>query len=443
MSTSKLVKLPNSQMFELHIFKNEKNIRNKKGIIWKNHKDLIEPNKIVYTNKEKRLIRDLLYNPIPTDYRPDYWLIITGAKQEIVNNPGYYAKLKKLAKISPNFPYAKSITLDLHRTFPSMEYFKKEENLNKLNNILLAFTLRNSISIGYCQGFNFIVAQILLVMEDEEKTFWIFTKIVEDFLPFDFYLKFSGVRIDMNIVQSMIKKQLPFIAKNEGLSLCMNNLISRCFISLYSETVKIDVLRNIWDIFFMYGNIILFRTFKFVAYLLCDEKYQNPKYTIEKIHEEILDKLQKITDTDLLNYFLIQDNLINDSYVNENRKRKKIKVYEQNVNFKESIAGNNHNTKIECDLRTPYCVYNNEINDIEKFNEVKIFRINNNTKCYENYFNKKINIENNNEKEIDKKTPKDNDSKNEINDLGDNSVDLDDLDKVLVERHKHVCNDIK
>ena len=98
------------------------------------------------------------------------------------------------------------------------------------------------------------------------KTFWVFTRIVEDFLPFDFYLKISGVRIDMSIVQSMISKKLPFISKNKAY-LCTNNLISRCFISLYSETVKIDILRNIWDIFFIYGDVVLFRTFKFISYL--------------------------------------------------------------------------------------------------------------------------------------------------------------------------------
>ena len=243
----------------------------------------------------------------------------------------------------------------------------------------------------------------------------------------------------MTIVQSMITKQLPYIAKNDGLNICMNNLISRCFISLYSEALKIDVLRNIWDIFFMYGHIILFRTFQFVTLLLCDKKYENPKFTIEKIHQEILDKLQKITDTDLLNYFLIQDNLINDSYVNENRKRQKDQVYKQNINFKESIAGNT-NSKMECDLRTPYCVYNNEINNIEKFNEVKIFRIKNNTKCYENYFTEKIKEENKDKKIIEQKD----NSKNETMDLDDNNdVDLDDLDKILIERHKHVCTDQK
>ena len=256
-------------------------------------------------------------------------------------------------------------------------------------------------------------------MEDEEQTFWVFTKIVEDFLPFDFYLKFSGVRIDMSIVQSMISKKLPFISKNEGLNLCINNLISRCFISLYSETVKIDILRNIWDIFFIYGDVILFRTFKFISYLLCDKKYENEKYTIERIHEEILDKLQKISDIDLLNYFLITDNLINDSYVKENRKRKKLKIYEQNVNYKESIAGEG---SMECDLRTLYCVYNNEINDIEKYNEVKVFTIKNNTKNYENYFSDIIK----NEKRIDDEGDKD----NNMNNMNENN-DLDDSKKLV------------
>ena len=422
--------------FELLMYKAEKTKRMKQGILWKNHKELISSEKIVYNNKDKKLIKELLFNPMPSEFRAKYWLIISGAKQELLNNRGYYDKLKKLVKIAPNFPYSKTISLDLRRTFPSIEYFKKEENLEKLRNILLTFSLRNSVSIGYCQGFNFIVAQILLVLEDEEQTFWVFTKILEDFLPLDFYLKFSGVRIDMSLAQSIISKKLDFINKNEGLTLCINNLISRCFISLYSETLEIDVLRNIWDTFFIYGDLILFRTFKFIAYLLCDKKYEHPRYTIEKIHEEILNKLQKIKDTDLLNYFLITDHLINDSYIKENRKRKKMKVYEQNVNFKENIAGKD---KKECDIRTPYCIYNNEINDIDKYNEFKIFKIKKNTKYYENYFKEKF--FNKDKKQLYNEEEKSNNINNinNFNNNIENDVNLNDFDNILLERHKHVC----
>ena len=428
--------------FEILMFEDEKNRRLKQKITWKNHKELIDEKKLYYNDKEKKLIRDLLYNPIPQEFRLQYWLIISGAKQEIVNNPGYYDKLKKLVKISPNFPYIKSITLDLHRTFPSMEFFKEKKNLDKLCNILSCFSLRNSISIGYCQGFNFIVGQILLVTNEEEngeeQAFWIFTKIVEDFLPFDFYLKFSGVRIDMAIVHSMLVKKLDYIDKNEGLHLCINNLITRCFISLYSEVVGVNILRNIWDAFFVYGDLILFRTFKFVAYLLCEKKFKN--YSIEEIHEEIINKLQKINDTSLLNYFLLYDHLINVSYVKASRKRKKNEVYKQNISFKESISGDG---KMECDFRTPYCVYNTEINDIDKYNEFKIFRIKENTEYHKNYF--KDIFENELETEDEEKENNDNNNgnDNEIKTTNDNDkekdITLDVFDDLLLERHKHVC----
>ena len=277
-------------MLEVLIMKEEKKKRIKKKITWISHKELINEKKLLYNNKEKELIRELLFNPIPPQFRLEYWLIISGAKQEILDNPGYYDKLKNLVKISPNFPYKKSISLDLHRTFPSMEFFKLEKNKEKLNNILSSFALRNSVSIGYVKGLNFVAAQILLITQEEEQAFWIFTKMIEDFLPFDFYLNFSGVKIDTEVSNSFLIKRLGYIDKNEGLKLCLNNLTTRCFISLYSEMVNGHILRNIWDIFFVYGDKVLFETIKFIAYLLFEIKFID--YSIEEIQKEIIDKLK-------------------------------------------------------------------------------------------------------------------------------------------------------
>ena len=438
-SKNKQKKLNTLGELETAIYKGEKNKRYNKGILWKNHKELISPKKYVYNKNDKILIKNLFYNQMPPDFRAQYWIIVSGAKQEILNNQGYYSKLKKLVKIIPNFPYTKTISLDLRRTFPNIEYYKNEENLEKLNNILMAFSLRNSLSIGYCQGFNFIVAQILLVVNDEEKAFWIFTKIVEDFLPLDFYLKFSGVRIDMEVVQSMVLQKLDYIKENEGLNLCINNLISRCFISLYSEIFESEILRNIWDIFFIYGDLILFRTFTYIMYISCDKKYANKKYSIEKIHEEILDKIHQIKDTDLLNYFLLIDHKINESFIKENRRRKKNKIYIQNEKFNESFGDIITN---KCDKRTPYCLSNNEINNLDKFNEYKIFRIKKNTKNYQNYFTdifmseekEKTKIQNNDNNKINFIEENNN---NKIN--NENDITLDDLDEILIERQKHMC----
>ena len=44
--------------------------------------------------------------------------------------------------------------------------FQKEENIQKLHRILLSYSKRNAL-VGYCQGFNFIVATILKEIPDE------------------------------------------------------------------------------------------------------------------------------------------------------------------------------------------------------------------------------------------------------------------------------------
>jgi hypothetical protein len=56
--------------------------------------------------------------------------------------------------------------MDLWRTFPDDPFFKNENNIKKLKNVLLAYSRRN-LSIGYCQGFNFIVGRLLKIYQNE------------------------------------------------------------------------------------------------------------------------------------------------------------------------------------------------------------------------------------------------------------------------------------
>ena len=416
--------------YELLIAGNERNKRKKK-YSWENEEYKYLKERLYYTQKDKDVIKQLLYNFIPNKDRGEYWFIITGAKLEYENNKDYYQQLNNLIEKYPNLPFSKTISLDMNRTFPNKPYFKNNtKNLKKLSNILQAFALRNCASIGYCQGFNYIAAQILLVLDDqnekkeemdkkdekeiEEKAFWIFTKIIEDYVPYNFYLKFTGVRIDIEVVHSILVKKLKFIDKNEELKLCINNLVSRCFISLYSEIVEDDFLRIIWDAFFIYGDVILFRAFVYIANVLCEKKFS--KYNIESVHEELTKKLHKISKPDLLNYFLLIDPFVTERLVREYRKTKQKKIIEQNNQFKETFDVN-----LKCDINTPFCLYNNC--DISHYSEYKIFRFKNNTKKYDNYFLDKfsnININSDGKNKII--------NKDEIN-----------FDNVLVERMKHCC----
>lgn len=84
----------------------------------------------------------------------------------MLNFPNYYHNiLNNYPDYIPSI-FEQAIEKDLNRTFPEEEFFQKKENIDKLRNILLAFSRRNS-SIGYNQGFNFIVGRILEVIEDE------------------------------------------------------------------------------------------------------------------------------------------------------------------------------------------------------------------------------------------------------------------------------------
>ena len=84
----------------------------------------------------------------------------------MINNPCYYNHIiNSFPEYIPS-PYEIQIGLDIRRTFPEDPFFKCDRNLEKLKRILLAYSRRN-ISIGYCQGFNFIVGKLLKVIENE------------------------------------------------------------------------------------------------------------------------------------------------------------------------------------------------------------------------------------------------------------------------------------
>lgn len=93
-------------------------------------------------------------------------MVSTLAKKELINNPEYYKNLTKRFPVEIVSPFEEIIKLDLHRTFPNDEFFKDERNIIKLKNILLAYSRRN-VTLGYCQGFNFIVGRIMKVIENE------------------------------------------------------------------------------------------------------------------------------------------------------------------------------------------------------------------------------------------------------------------------------------
>ena len=418
-------------MIEEKIYLNELSKRQAKKLEWNYHlKELFSDDIITYSPNQINLIKDLLFSHLPSAYRAKFWFISSGAKREMLNNPGYYESILNNFPNGTQSPAEKILLLDINRTFPYLDFFKKEDNKKKLTRILTAFIRRNA-TIGYSQGFNFIVGKLLMVVEDEEKVFWIFTQIIETYLPGDFFLLFTGVRKDMKIIEKIIKKRLTFFDNN--IQLCMSNLISKCFISLFSQLIPEKILYVIWDAFFIYGEIILYRAFIWIAFLHYDKSLIN--HDIEEINKIVIEKMNNPKDNNnySLFYFLYLDNSVTNTIIKQWRKK-----IEETAK-KETMHNWEINNTIKCDRNMPFCLHNNEENNIDKNKHFVVHKTKNEINIINNYFFDNNNSNKNEENKENKKQEKNEEENNIIIEneiINEKNIPADSL---LIERQKHTC----
>ena len=130
------------------------------------------------TKEEKKLLKYLIAKGIPDYFRQNLWILCSRAKADLANNTTYYEDLLKLSKEVPSL-YEKQIDKDIKRTIN--DNLKNNDELKKkMKNVLMCYSIRNS-SIGYCQGFNFLVLRLLEVLKGEVIHFFI--------IKFIFYLQ--------------------------------------------------------------------------------------------------------------------------------------------------------------------------------------------------------------------------------------------------------------
>ena len=268
----------------------------------------------------------------------------------------------------------------MQRTYPNEEYFKKAENQKKLRNILLAYSRRNS-KIGYCQGFNFIVAKLLMLFDREEDVFWIFVQIIENILPCEYYSELVGIMGDCSLCLKILKETNKKIMKKiEGFEVILNNLLYKWFISLFIENASKDTFINIWDAMIFEGNVILFRAVSAILEYLendilrCEGMEQLTILFEEKVCKLVLNREKFLTvllddSRPVLNIENI--NNLRDTYYKQvvstiikSKKNEKQKKNPLDINGVE----------IECDLDWPFCFKEFEDDDkkIEKIEKIEI-----------------------------------------------------------------------
>ena len=108
------------------------------------------------------MLKYLIAQGIPEYFRQNLWILCSRAKADLANNSTYYEDLLKLSKEVPSL-YEKQIDKDIRRTIN--DNLKNNDELKqKMKNVLMCYSIRNS-SIGYCQGFNFLVLRLLEVLK--------------------------------------------------------------------------------------------------------------------------------------------------------------------------------------------------------------------------------------------------------------------------------------
>jgi hypothetical protein len=205
-------------------------------------------------------------------------------------HPGYYHKI--IYEFPDYIPskYRTIIEADLDRTCPTEEYFKKPENRKKLSNVLIAYSRRNC-KIGYCQGFNLIVAKLLQIFEEED-AFWMFVQILENILPCEYYSELVGIMGDCSLcLKILTESNKKVMLKLKGFEVILNNLLYKWFISLFVENTSNDTFLNIWDALMLDGNIVLLRAVSSILDLMEDQILLTDGFEdLTKLFEEKISK---------------------------------------------------------------------------------------------------------------------------------------------------------
>lgn len=346
------------------------------------------------------------------------------------NNNDYYQKLLKYSQ-EVKCPSSIQIDLDLRRTFPNEEQVMDENFQKSLRNVLICYTTRNT-SVGYCQGMNFVVSRLLLIMRDEEQTFWLFLQIMESIVSLIYYADLQGIIIETTLIETLLPIYLPelvdFLEKN-NFTLTISNFIHKWMVCIFTQTLKIEMVYTFLDFFFMDGCSSLIKNSLYIFASIQEEIMSQDSF--EEIYLVLTEVENKIVNPREMIYYLYEKNfefteqqIINLRNILSKPIRNKLKNGELLSTAKRTWDENRELLKkrnINCDPNWPFCLYEVENN----FSGVLVFQESKNTFIIDDYYY------------IKSKGYQD-----EKYDNVDEFITKND-NKLLIERHRHICDDQK
>ncbi|KAH9865667.1 hypothetical protein J1614_009253 [Plenodomus biglobosus] len=189
--------------------------------------------------------RRLVLGGIPVAMRAKVWAEASGAATLRV--PGYYEDLVNNGEDDPII--ATQIQMDITRTLTDNIFFRTGPGVQKLNEVLLAYSRRNPV-VGYCQGMNLIAACLLLIMPTTEDAFWVLATMIEDILPQHYYDQhLLTSRADQSVLRAFVGEILPRLSAHlDALEIELEALTFQWFLSVFTDCLSAEALFRVWDV---------------------------------------------------------------------------------------------------------------------------------------------------------------------------------------------------
>ncbi|KAK1937339.1 TBC domain containing protein [Babesia divergens] len=151
-----------------------------------------------------------------------------------------------------------AIRLDIRRTYPSLGFYNKYGRV-MLRRILTTYAFFDP-DVGYVQGLNFVVANLLWHCV-EEQAFWAFVSLMYLYDCRCMYLpRLPGVFKRCEVLEKCLAEHIPRLSQhlsNVGVHIPM--IASDWFMTLCANSIPIKPLGRLWDSFFAEGWIAIYR----------------------------------------------------------------------------------------------------------------------------------------------------------------------------------------
>ena len=198
----------------------------------------------------------LVQKGILQKYKPDIWLIFSGAIHYLKANPGYYEQLVRRSE-DMMLDSFEDIERDLHRSLPEHPAFQTDIGIAALRRVLRAYALRNP-SVGYCQAMNIVTSMILLEC-DEQQAFWLLAALAERILPDYYNAKVVGALVDQQVFECLAEEYLPELHGRLKKLGVLPMITMSWFLTIFINVMPYSSAMNLMDLLFYDGCKCLFQ----------------------------------------------------------------------------------------------------------------------------------------------------------------------------------------